>query len=137
MVDEHGEAANRLAVTCAYLDEIRRDLRQELGEEQALEQVLAAVRDGADLAVPLAALHAVLQAANGDPLGLDGYAGTGSGTRVLQPVGISGLEPVGIRPGERVYVCPAGRCARYWWPQATASVPHCHISDAHLRGERL
>ncbi|MFF3137677.1 hypothetical protein [Streptomyces mirabilis] len=131
MVDEQGEAANRLAVACAYLDEIRRDLRQELGEDQALEQVLAAARDGGDLAGPLTALHAVLQAANGDPLGLDGYAGTGSGTRGLQPVGISD------RPGERVYLCPAGRCARYWWPQATTSVPHCHISDADLRRERL
>ncbi|MFB6842115.1 hypothetical protein [Streptomyces sp. NPDC056361] len=131
MVDEQGEAANRLAVACAHLDEIRRDLHQETGQAQALEQVLAAVREGVDLVGPLAALHAVLQAANGDPLGLDGYAGTAAGTRGLQPIGISD------RPRESVYLCPAGQCARYWWPQTTASVPRCRISDADLRKERL
>ncbi|WP_326690704.1 hypothetical protein OIE63_28635 [Streptomyces sp. NBC_01795] len=133
MTDEHGDAAERLAVVCEYLDEIRRDLRSGPGGgDTAVEQVLAAVRNGADAADSLDGLHAVLQV-GGDPWGLNGYAGDGSGTRGLQPAGIS--RP---NPGEHVYVCPADRCTRYWWlQQATAPVPHCHISGTVLRRKRL
>ncbi|MEO3749415.1 hypothetical protein [Streptomyces sp. B6B3] len=132
MTGEHQEAAERLAVVCAYLGEIRRDLLQGPGgDEVPMEQVLTAAQSGGNLAGPLAVLHAVLQA-GGDPLGLDGYSDNGQGLRSLRPVGISD-----DRPGERVYLCPTSRCARYWWPQATVDVPHCAISGTALRRDRL
>ncbi|MEO3749413.1 hypothetical protein [Streptomyces sp. B6B3] len=50
MAEEHGETAARLAVVCAYLEDIRRDLRQGPGGDEApVDRVLAAVRDGGDL----------------------------------------------------------------------------------------
>jgi hypothetical protein len=36
-----------------------------------------------------------------------------------------------------VYLCPAGRCSRLWWPQAAVPVPHCEISGQSLRRVRL
>ncbi|MER0242745.1 hypothetical protein AAHZ94_12070 [Streptomyces sp. HSW2009] len=122
--------AERLAALCAHLAEIREILQERLGGDETLAQLLAAAQDGGDLSEPLAVLHAVLQA-DGDPQGLDGYSGTGPGTRSLRPAGIS------PQSGELVYVCPASRCTRYWWPQATTSVPHCALSGTSLRRERL
>ncbi|TVL90263.1 hypothetical protein CD790_22370 [Streptomyces sp. SAJ15] len=128
---EAGVVAERLAAVCAHLGEIRRDLQEGPGGDDApVDRLLAAARGGGDIAGPLAALHAVLQA-GGDPQGLDGYAGAGAATRGVRPVGISD------RPAESVYLCPTGRCARYWWPQATAPVPRCAITSAVLRWERL
>lgn len=80
-------------------------------------------------------LHAVLQASC-DPLGLDGYTDHTGSTRGIQPAGISNTGIPNIR-AELVYLCPGGRCARYWWPQATSSVPQCAISSTILRRERL
>ncbi|MFJ4526201.1 hypothetical protein ACIP4Y_35685 [Streptomyces sp. NPDC088810] len=122
-------SAERLAAVCAHLEEIRRHLREGPGEGP-VERLLDAARDGQDFAGPLMLLHAVLQA-GGDPQGLDGYADTGSATRGVRSVGIS------VQPGERVYLCPDGRCARYWWPQSTGEVPRCAISGNALQPERL
>jgi hypothetical protein len=131
-----GEAAApdgvwRLAGVCAYLEEIRADLRGEPGgDEDPVERVLAAARDGGNVAGPLAELHAVLQA-GGDPLGLDGYTDHAGATRGLRPAGISTAR------AELVYLCPEARCARYWLPLAAVPVPHCAISGTMLRQERL
>ncbi|MFE5108296.1 hypothetical protein [Streptomyces sp. NPDC056663] len=126
-----GGEAERLAAVCAHLEEIRADLRDGPGgDEGPVERVLAAARDGGDTAGALAVLHAVLQA-GGDPLGLDGYTDHAGAIRGLRPAGISTTR------AEPVYLCPAGRCARYWWPQATVPVPHCTISSSMLRRERL
>ncbi|MFD5782641.1 hypothetical protein [Streptomyces sp. NPDC126933] len=123
--------AERLAAVCAHLEEIRADLRSGPGgDEGPVERVLAAARDGDDPEGTLAVLHAVLQA-DGDPQGLDGYTNHAGATRGLRPAGISTTR------AELVYVCPAGRCARYWWPQAAVPVPHCAISGIPLRRERL
>ncbi|QHY98252.1 hypothetical protein SSPS47_24355 [Streptomyces sp. S4.7] len=123
--------AERLAAVCGHLEEIRADLRSGPGgDEDPVEQVLAAVQDGGDLAGTLAVLHAVLQA-DGDPQGLDGYTDHAGGIRGLQPAGISTTR------AEPIYVCPAGRCARYWWPQPVVPVPKCAISSTPLRRERL
>ncbi|MFD3993318.1 hypothetical protein [Streptomyces sp. NPDC058583] len=123
--------AERLAAVCAHLEEIRADLRSgPSGEDDLLERVLAAARDGGDVAGTISVLHAVLQA-GGDPMGLDGYTDSAGATRGLRPAGISSART------ELVYLCPAGRCARYWWPQATAPVPHCAINGSILRQERL
>ena len=124
-------AAERLAAVCAHLQQIREDLLVGPGRDDGpLERVLVAARDGGDVAGTLSLLHAVLQA-GGDPLGLDGYTDVASAVRGLRPTGISSLS------AELVYLCPEGRCARYWWPQGTAPVPHCAISSSTLRRERL
>ncbi|MFH8443495.1 hypothetical protein ACH4D3_19985 [Streptomyces sp. NPDC018026] len=133
MADERGYAAERLAAVCRHLEEIRRDLRSvTAGDDSPVERVLAAVRDGDDVADALDGLHAVLQV-GGDPWGLDGYADDGSGLR--------GMRPEGIRrpsPGEHVYLCPGGRCTRSWWPRrATEPVPECRMSGVALRRKRL
>ncbi|SFT29832.1 hypothetical protein [Streptomyces sp. ok210] len=123
--------AERLAAVCTHLEEIRADLRSGPSEEvDLLERVLAAARDGGDIAGMISVLHAALQA-GGDPLGLDGYTDHSGAIRSLRPAGISSAR------AELVYLCPEGRCARYWWPQATAPVPHCAISGSILRRERL
>ncbi|MFF2644958.1 hypothetical protein ACFVUB_34600 [Streptomyces niveus] len=123
--------AERLAAVCAHLEEIRADLRSGPGgDEGPVERVLAAARDGEDSAGTLAVLHAVLQA-DGDPQGLDGYTNHAGATRSLRPAGISTTR------AELVYMCPAGRCARYWWPQPAVSVPQCAISSTPLHQGRL
>jgi hypothetical protein len=96
-----------------------------------VEQVLTAIRGGGDISGPLAVLHAVLQA-DGDPQGLDGYTGTRGSIRGVQPVGIDR-----DCTAERVYLCPAGLCARYWWPQGPTAVPRCAVSGTALRQDRL
>ncbi|MFE2498395.1 hypothetical protein [Streptomyces scopuliridis] len=133
MVDEQGRVAGWLAAVCGRLDEIRRDLRSVPGgDDGAVERVLAAVRDGTDVAGALDGLHAVLQT-GGDPWGLDGYADDGSGLRGIRPDGIARPSP-----GEHVYLCPGDRCARSWWPRrATEPVPECGMSGAALRRKRL
>ncbi|MFE7161713.1 hypothetical protein [Streptomyces sp. NPDC057636] len=123
--------AERLAAVCAHLEEIREDLRSGPGgDEGPAEDVLSVARDGGDVVAALTVLHAILQA-GGDPQGLDGYTDHAGATRGLRPAGISSAR------AELVYLCPAGRCARYWWPQAAAPVPHCTIIGSTLRRERL
>lgn len=131
VIDEHRDTAERLAVVCAHLEEIREDLRRgHSGGEDLVDEVLVTARAGGDITDRLAVLHAVLQA-GGDAHGLDGYGDSGPGTRGLRPVGISD------RPGEQLYLCPGSRCARYWWPQPATDVPHCAVSGTALRRERL
>ncbi|MBT3150004.1 hypothetical protein HTV45_03625 [Streptomyces sp. CHD11] len=115
---------------------IRRDLLTSSdGSDGPLEGLLAAVQADGQIADALEVLHAALRA-DGDALGLYGYADAGTGVRSLRPAGISGTSS-GSYGGETAYVCPADRCARYWWPDGPASVPHCAISGAALRRERL
>lgn len=128
--------ATQLGVVCAHLDEIRRDLLDGVaGSASPLEEALAAVRSGDDVAGPLDVLHAMLQA-DGDPQGLNGYGQGDAATRSLRPVGIAAGAP-----GETVYVCPlmgqSDRCARYWWPQGAAPVPTCSISGSPLHRDRI
>ncbi|GAB2901205.1 hypothetical protein GCM10022245_40660 [Streptomyces mayteni] len=117
---------------CAHADEIRTDLLSSPGHSAApLDDALAAMAAGGDPSGPLEVLHAVLQA-SGDALGLLGYTDHDATTRGIHPTGISESELV-----ETVYLCPAGRCTRYWFPTATAPVPHCRLDGAPLRGDRL
>ncbi|MFD4231398.1 hypothetical protein [Streptomyces sp. NPDC058545] len=125
------DGAERLAAVCAHLKEIRGDLRSGPGgDEGPVERVLAAARNGGDVAGTLAVLHAVLQA-GGDPQGLHGYTDQAGAIRGLRLAGINTTR------AEPVYLCPAGRCARYWWPLPAVPVPHCAISNTLLRRERL
>ncbi|WP_369263628.1 hypothetical protein [Streptomyces sp. R35] len=139
MGTEPDEALKRtaaaLAYVCTNVEQIREDLRSGLcGDDTPLEQLLAAIRHGDDLIGPLDLLHAHLQA-DGDARGIYGHSGDSSTIRSFRPAGIDSSSPPG--PSEVVYLCPATRCSRIWWPQATASVPQCRISGEHLRRERL
>ncbi|WP_371551399.1 hypothetical protein OG266_38445 [Streptomyces sp. NBC_00554] len=116
-----------MAYVCTHIEEIRSDLRSRVsGDDTSLEELLAAARADGDVAGPLDGLHAILQAANEDARGLYGC--------------VRGISPLGIdraRPGETVYLCPADRCVRYWWPGTPGPVPRCEISGEALRRDRL
>ncbi|TDC25965.1 hypothetical protein E1265_05555 [Streptomyces sp. 8K308] len=132
--EDPGRSADLLAAVCGHAKEIRADLLHGSGGGAApLDDVLAAMAAGDDLAAPLEALHAVLRA-SGDALGLLGYSDHVATTRGLEPAGIVGVEDGLV---ETVYLCPAGRCTRYWFPVGSAPVPHCRFDDVPLRGERL
>ena len=139
MPNELDEVAKRtaaaLAYICANVEQLREDLRGGAGGDDApLEQLLAALGDGGDLAGPLDRLHARLQA-DGDAVGIYGHTGDGAATRGLSPAGIGGVGLPG--PAEIVYLCPAARCVRFEWPRTAAPVPRCRISGESLRRERL
>ncbi|MEU1483091.1 hypothetical protein [Streptomyces sp. NPDC005752] len=142
MAEERGTAqrrtAERLAVVCAHLEDIRSDLLADSGDDSTLHAVLGAVGRDEEVSPALEALHTALRA-GGDALGLRGYADDGNVTRGLRPVGIGGGASGGgdALGGEVTYVCPARRCARFWWPQGPAEVPDCVITGAPLRRERL
>lgn len=130
--EDRGRSADLLAAVCAHAEEIRADLLDGSGGGEApLDDVLAAMAAGDDLAAPLEALHAVLQA-SGDALGLLGYSDHVATTRGLRPTGVGEAELV-----ETVYLCPAGRCTRYWFPVGSAPVPHCRLDGVPLRADRL
>ncbi|MFI9150525.1 hypothetical protein [Streptomyces sp. NPDC053367] len=130
--DAAERAAEGLAVVCAYVEEIRADLRGGSRDGDApLERVLTAARTGEDITGPLDALHRALQS-HGDPLGLHGYEGGTTTVRSVQAIGISANVP-----GETVYLCPDGRCVRYWWRTGDAPVPRCAITGDGLRRDRL
>lgn len=130
---ELDEAARRLAIVCAKVDDIRSRLCSvPIGNDTALEELLTAARGGGEIAAPMDVLHAVLQAL-GDTQGIYGYSDNGyTSDRGVHPAGVDRQ-----RPAEPVYLCPAGRCTRYWWPQGPVPVPHCVISGDPLRRDRL
>jgi hypothetical protein len=130
VADEAGQVADGLAYVCEHVDQIREDLDDEgTGDVAPLELLLAAVREGTDPAGPLEALHTALQA-RGDALGVYGH---------LRTVGFLGSHLPGVprEPIDVVYLCPAGRCSRYCWPQAGTPPPCCTITGESLRRERL
>lgn len=127
------ETAQRLAAVCSGVEDIRRRLRgHPAGDDTVLEEVLTAARSGGEMAGPVDALHLVLQAL-GDVQGLYAYSNSGR-------TADRGVHPAGVDhecPAEPVYLCPAGRCARFWWPQGPVPVPRCAISGDALRRDRL
>ncbi|MET8114444.1 hypothetical protein ACWG5P_21960 [Streptomyces prasinus] len=126
--------ADALAYVCAHLPELRVELREGYeGSEAPLTRVVAAAREGGDVGRALEGLHAAIQR-DGDALGLFGYVDEAF-TRGPVAAGTSRV-PVGT-PADTVYVCPDGRCTRYWLPQGTDSVPGCVIGERPLRRERL
>ncbi|MFF7174776.1 hypothetical protein [Streptomyces pseudovenezuelae] len=127
------ETAQRLAAVCSSVEKIRgRLLNSPAGNDDILEEVLIAARSDGEIAGPVDVLHAVLQAL-GDAQGLYSYSDNG---RTVD----RGVHPAGIdreRPAEAVYLCPAARCARFWWPQGPVPVARCAISGEALRWDRL
>jgi hypothetical protein len=135
--DEARRRAEQVAIVCAHIDDIQEDLCDiRDGDDGPLEAVLAATRNGRDIAASLKELHTALQA-GGDALGLHGYSEGGSGNRGPQPLGVNGDLASAGQGHEITYVCPADRCTRYWWPQGAEPVPRCAINGTSLRRERL
>ncbi|MDX3113314.1 hypothetical protein [Streptomyces scabiei] len=131
---ESGEAAQRLAIVCERADDIRRRLRDSPARDDAvLEELLTAAREGGETAGPVDVLHGVLRAL-GDYQGLYTYSGDG------MRAGDRGVHLAGAdreHASEPVYLCPAARCTRSWWPQGPVPVPRCAISGDALRRDRL
>ncbi|MCX5238981.1 hypothetical protein OG824_27655 [Streptomyces prunicolor] len=139
MAADPQEAAERtaaaMAYVCVHLEQVRDDLRTGPGgDEGPLDRLLAAVGNGRDLTVPLDLMHARLQS-DGDAAGIYGRINNGTATRNLRPAGVDGAGHTGA--AETVYLCPAARCARVWWPQAATPIPQCEISGETLCRERL
>ncbi|MFJ9155127.1 hypothetical protein ACIRP7_45455 [Streptomyces sp. NPDC102270] len=122
------EIADGLAAVCGQLDELRAFF-DAVGASAVLHRLLDQVRAGEDVTESLDAVHATLLR-NGDAVGIYGSSSRGLGSRPL--------DLAAARPAEVVFLCPHRRCARLWWPDASAGeTPCCAISGAGLRWERL
>ncbi|MER6346480.1 hypothetical protein ACWC10_37145 [Streptomyces sp. NPDC001595] len=123
---------------CAHAEDIRRRLRAgPPGSDSLLDDVLNASRggdgDGGSVARAVNVLHSVLQAL-GDSQGLYSYVDhERSADRDFRAAGVDPYAGA----GETVYLCPALRCTRRWWPQGAMPVPTCTISADVLRRDRL
>ncbi|GAX57487.1 hypothetical protein SO3561_09057 [Streptomyces olivochromogenes] len=122
-----------MAIVCANVEHIRRRLCDSpAGDDTVLQELLNTARGGGEVAGPVNVLHSVLQAL-GDLQGLSTYT-------IRRRTGDRDVHPAGTdreRPSEPVYLCPATRCARSWWPQGPVPVPHCAISGEALRRDQL
>ncbi|MFF4503011.1 hypothetical protein [Streptomyces sp. NPDC001401] len=128
--DVHADA---MAYVCAHRDTLREELhRIGAGDEQVLDRLLAEAAAGTDAWPPLLDQLNEAILADGDALGLFGRGTQGTATRELRPAGIA-VTPV----SEVVYVCPATRCSRYWWPDAGAQTPECAVDGEPLLRARL
>jgi hypothetical protein len=115
------------AYVCGHLDDIRWQLERS-GDSNILDDLLAALHDGGDVAAGLDALHDALQR-GGDALGVYGNA------RSALPRSLGDFAAG--RPAETVYLCPGRRCARYRWPEPGAGPPQCAVDGAPMVAERL
>lgn len=133
MRDESTEVADAVARVCADVSAIRARL-ERAGDPSPLDRLIAAVRDGGEVAERLDELHAALQRC-GDALGVFGPTHRGGGFRSVHPVGLGDPRPV-----EVVFLCPRGSCSRAWRPDPAAppsSSPTCLLHGEPLRWERL
>lgn len=132
MSEETLQSANRIAAGLAYVCKELASLRAVLppDKQSPLEQLLAAVRAGEDLAGPLEALHTALLAA-GDPLGVWGHLGVWE----QRSVTIAGVNTQ--QPFEPIYLCPHGRCAGRSADKDTVFPLTCAITGKKLRQEQL
>ncbi|TVZ94919.1 hypothetical protein FB157_10422 [Streptomyces sp. BK340] len=121
--------ASRLAAVCTREAEIRNRLcGRTAGDSVELEEVLAAARNGGDLAAALDKLHGALRTALNDARGLDAYAGdAGTGGRGLFAAGVDRRVPA-----EPILLCPRQLCQRHEWPGDPASAPLCAVTGDPL-----
>lgn len=138
MREESTQVADAVARVCADVPGIRARL-ERTGDTSTLDRVIAAVRDGGEVAERLDELHAALQRC-GDALGVFGTTRRGGSTRGARPVGLGDPRPV-----EVVLLCPRGNCSRAWRPDHPAidtaippsTRPECRLHGEPLRWERL
>lgn len=127
------QVADAVARVCADAPGIRARL-DCAGDTSPLERLIAAVRDGGEVAERLSELHAALQRC-GDALGVFGPTRRGGNYRGAHPVGMGDPRPV-----EVVFLCPRGSCSRDWRPDPTtppSTPPTCLLHSESLRWERL
>lgn len=133
MREESTQVADAVARVCADVPGIRASL-ERAGDTSPLDQFIAAVRDGGEVAERLGELHGALQRC-GDALGVFGPTRRGRDFRSARPVGMGDPRPV-----EVVFLCPRGSCSRAWRPNPAAppsSSPTCLLHGEPLRWERL
>jgi hypothetical protein len=112
------------AYVCRSEERIRAGLLAEGLDPAPLDAVLAALRDGGELAGPLDVLHGALRD-SGDALGVFGHQ--------LRQV----LPGIGGGPVEIVYMCPQGRCSGRRRPRPDEFPLRCAATGEELRRERL
>jgi hypothetical protein len=137
MEDGTARSAEEIAAAIGYVCGDPEQLRDVLpGDERALvDQVLANALNGPlETAKELLdRLHVALRRA-GDPRGVYGQV-----LRKIPWFG-RGTAPLGsstARPAETIYLCPIGRCTRFWFPdgRSRADVPNCSASGVPLAAD--
>ncbi|MFD3565972.1 hypothetical protein [Streptomyces sp. NPDC058667] len=126
--DRRVRTKDALARVCAELED-RRALLRETGGEAVLDRLLTAVGAGGDVERKLDELHDTLLRC-GDAAGVYGDGLRAPGAR---PDVLPAADPVDV-----VFLCPAGRCSRLWWPGDTGEEPPiCSLSGEALRWARV
>lgn len=137
MEDGIARSAEEIAAAIGYVCRDPEQLRDVLsGDERALvDQVLANALNGNldTVRALLDRLHTALRQA-GDPRGVYGQA------LRRMPSSVRGTAPLGnsmVRPAETIYLCPIGRCSRFWFPddRSPADVPNCSASGVPLTAD--
>lgn len=119
-----------LAFVCEDLDAIRAQVSTEQGGIEVLDTLLQNARAGRDVTALLDDLHHVLQM-SGDALGIYGAMRTSGGSQAHpRDMGTA-------HRAEVIYLCPARRCSRYAWADASPTAPTCRLDGAPLCAERL
>lgn len=132
---EDPQGPELLAIVCEKAEEIRSRLRAQSGDDSLLEAALTAVRSGTGSAETIRLLHGYLISC-GDIRGLYAFVRRGTYAHQSNP---RGMLPVGVSRsghGERIYLCPVERCARYWFRDRDSPVPCCGLSGEVLRRKR-
>lgn len=133
MREQSTRVADVVARVCAEEPQIRARL-ERAGDTSPLDRLIAAVRDGGDVAERLDELHVALQQ-GGDALGVFGPTRRGGNFRGVRPDGMGARRPV-----EVAFLCPRGTCSRDWRPDPIAppsAPPICQVHAEPLRWARL
>lgn len=132
----HEAMVDKIAQVCRDLDAMRAALH-DVGEAACLDRLVEVVRSGGDASGPLQRIDELL---GEDDDVLDLFTGRRGASPIRGPAneamitrGRSGIRPAGVG-GSRVFVCPASRCTRIWWPHSQAAEPpRCQIFAERLR----
>lgn len=120
----------RVPDALAYICEHREEIRDRLvasGRVDLWDDLVTALPEQTDVGPILLAMHTAFQRA-GDALGLLGLTRRDG---LVRPAGIGRATPV-----DTLFLCPVGRCTRFWAPQPGAThPPACEMSGAPLRWE--
>lgn len=133
MGEQSTQVVDAVARACAGEPQYRARL-ERAGDTSPLDRLIAAVRDGGEVAERVDELNDALQR-GGDALGLFGPTRRGGNFRGVRPDGMGAPRPV-----EVAFLCPRGTCSRDWQPDPTAppsAPPTCQVYREPLRWTRL